>query len=157
MAVLPLIRGKCAGLRTKMVEISWHLPTATCFEPHGTSVILQSTCPHRCQAAASLPEVRSRVATRPTQLSWKSAEWVSDFSGLFLAWALFMRHMLSTARSFTARRHERRSGQMVRREGKVETMSKVGVLIVDDDADIRALLGTVLEEEGYPVYEAADA
>ena len=35
-------------------------------------------------------------------------------------------------------------------------MSKVGVLIVDDDADIRALLGTFLEEEGYPVYQASN-
>lgn len=35
-------------------------------------------------------------------------------------------------------------------------MSKAGVLIVDDDADIRTLLGTYLEEEGYSVYEAAD-
>ena len=35
-------------------------------------------------------------------------------------------------------------------------MDKVGVLIVDDDDSIRTLLGTFLEEEGYPVYYAAD-
>ena len=35
-------------------------------------------------------------------------------------------------------------------------MDKVGVLIVDDEYDIRTLLGTLLEEEGYPIYQAAD-
>lgn len=35
-------------------------------------------------------------------------------------------------------------------------MDKVGVLIVDDEYDIRMLLGTLLEEEGYRVYQAAD-
>ena len=35
-------------------------------------------------------------------------------------------------------------------------MDKVGVLIVDDEHDIRMLLGALLEEEGYAVYQAAD-
>lgn len=35
-------------------------------------------------------------------------------------------------------------------------MDKAGVLIVDDEYDIRMLLGTLLEEEGYRVYQAAD-
>jgi hypothetical protein len=50
--------------------------------------------------------------------------------------------------SFTSRRDSQYSGQLARMEEKVEPMSKVGVLMVEDNNDIRILLGTFLEEEG---------